>query len=395
MTALMRQRDTTSSEAEVAKSPSELLQGIRRKRAQRLSTRLAIGVALPTLAAVIYYGLVATPQFESVSLFNIQSAETRTAPSFESFLGALPINSTVTRDTLTVRDYVLSRDVLKRLDADHGFIAHYQDPANDLISRLASDASFEDAFEYYSGKVLVDFDTNSGVSTLTVIAYRADKAQEFADAILRYSEEMVNALSGRARSDQMLFAEKELGRAEERLAKARQNLLRLQASRGEFSPEHSATETLGVRGGLQMELAKARAELLDAKSFLQPGAAKLIELEQRVKSLSALIAQESRRLVDPGKERGINTSIVEFESAVLEKEIAQQGYTSALASLEIARNEAARQHRYLVTVAPPSSSDEATRPHRVIGVLTVMVVSMTVLGIGALLIAAIKEHAKV
>ncbi|MCB1234312.1 MAG: hypothetical protein KDM91_04500, partial [Verrucomicrobiae bacterium] len=45
-----------------------------------------------------------------------------------------------------------------------------------------------------------------------------------------------------------------------------------------------------------------------------------------------------------------------------EKEFAQRAYESALASLELARVDADRQHRYLVTIAQPSSPDSATYP---------------------------------
>ena len=79
---------------------------------------------------------------------------------------------------------------------------------------------------------------------------------------------------------------------------------------------------------------------------------------------------------------------------MVEKEFAQKAYESALAQLELARSDAARQHRYLATIASPSKPDEATYPRRVRSVLTVFVVSFLLMGIGALLSAAVREHAR-
>src|SRR5690606_8214453 len=114
---------------------------IRRARARRLLVRLVLFVLLPTAAAGVYYGLVASDQFRSYSRFTIHSADSRPTHSLEMLVGALP-GAGGTQDVLAVRDYVLSRDMLQRLDKEHQFIAHYQQPHIDWISRLPADATF-------------------------------------------------------------------------------------------------------------------------------------------------------------------------------------------------------------------------------------------------------------
>lgn len=367
---------------------------IRLKRRNSIILRLLLGVILPTLCGIGYFGFIASDRFESTALFNIQAVDARHSSSMDSLFGVLPGASPTGRDTLTVRDFILSREVLRRLQDDHHFISHFQNRRNDIISRLSQDATLEDAFEYYKDIVRLNYDTTSGVLTLTVTAYSAKAAQEFSQAILDYSEEAVNKLSDRSRQDQTIFAEKELTIAEARLGKARAHVLKLQAERGEFSPQSSATEALSVRQHLEVTLANARTELMGARAYMADSAPQVIVLQQKVNALSAQIKNESRRLVDPTEEGGINTSMAEFEVATFEKEIAQASYHSAIASLELARQEAARQHRYLVRVAKPSLPDESTKPNRYLGVLTVFLGSILLLGIGSLLNAAIREHAK-
>jgi capsular polysaccharide transport system permease protein len=80
---------------------------------------------------------------------------------------------------------------------------------------------------------------------------------------------------------------------------------------------------------------------------------------------------------------------------MLEKEFAQSAYQSALTSLELARADASRQHRYLARIAEPSIPDEATFPRRGLGILTVFVLSVVFMSIASLVTAAVREHARI
>ncbi len=364
-----------------------------RRRSRWLLAKFLLWVGIPTLLGGIYLGFVATDLFQSESRYVIQTANGATSISLDSILGELPGNGS-DRDALAVRDYILSRDVLRRLDREHGFIAHFRNAEVDWFTRIGPDESFEDIYKYYLTKVGVQYDNQSGVSILTVKALSADKAAEFASAILRYGEEMVNRLSERARRDRMAFARKEVADSEARLARARNAILSLQSSGEEINPAESAAAVLAIRNELETELAKARAELGALKAFMQPDAHKVVFLKQKIESLREQIEKENRRLVDPSQQ-GLSAVIARFEPLLIEKEFAEKAYASALTSLELARTEAAQQHRYLAVIVTPSRPDESTHPKRLLGVVTVFFVSLAVFGIGSLLIAAVREHARV
>ncbi len=371
----------------------EVAARLRRERAKRLVLRLLLFVCVPTVLAAIYFGTIASNQFESYSVFKVHSAEARPTMALEGLLGAIPGAGTA-QDALVVREYVLSRDMLKRLDEDHGFIAHYKLETIDWWSRLAADASFEDAYQYFSDKVYADYDSTSGTLTLRVRAFTPDKAQSFTQAILQYSEQRVNELSDRERRDRTSYAEKEVELTEKRLAKARQAVLELQRERGEFNPQQSAAAAMALRTHLESEMAAARARLMELKSYMNPDAPQVRAAAERVRSLSAQVAGENRRLVDPKKEGGFSSSIADFEAAMVEKEFAERAYESARTALELARADASRQHRYVASIALPSLPDESTYPRRWLGVLTVFILSFLLLGIVLLLAASVREHAK-
>jgi capsular polysaccharide transport system permease protein len=369
-------------------------QALRRSRSRRLAKQLVLFVLFPTLCAAAYYLAWASPQYESYATFTVQSSELRPALGMDGLLAGLATGTGASHDTLAVRDYVLSRDMLARLDKEQRFISHYKDPKEDFFSRLGASASFEDAFDYFGRKVLVDYDQLSGSLTIHVRAFSAEKAAAISAAILGYSEEMVNRLSDRERRDRTAYAEAEVKKAEERLTVARKRIVALQQEHGDFNPLQTATATMTVRTQLEAELAKARAELMQLKSFMNGDAPQVLTANEKVKSLSAQVSAESRRLVDPSKPGGLTTSFADFEAAMVEKEFAQKSYESAMVTLELARADAGRQHRYVAVIASPSQPDEPTYPHSVRSIVAAFVVSFLLWGILTLMGAAVREHAR-
>ncbi len=373
----------------------------RQARVRRITAVLVCFTGLPTLLAILYYGTWASDQYLSVSAFKVESADDGGIAGMTSLLGALPVSGAGT-DALVVRDYILSRDMMAHLSAEHGWQEHVADTSLDWWSRLAKGSGSEAVYEDYLNRVNVIHDSQSNLLTLEVRAYSAAKARAMAEAVLSASEGMVNQISERLRSDQIQFAQAEVDKAEARFAKARENVLTLQTEGAEFDPAASAAALMQVRTGLEVELAKLRAERDALAKDMRPDAPKMRALNQRVQSLAAQVAAQRRRLVQSGKSSGssdarapgLNHKIAKFERALIEKEFAQQALQSAVTSLEMARVEATRQHRYLVTIARPSEPDMPTHPRRAWGIFTVFILSLIATGIGTIVVAAIREHAR-
>lgn len=381
----------TPPESPMLRAKAQAL-AMRKKRSRRLLLRLAIFVILPTALSALYFGVLASNQYESITSFSVQSSDSRPMLGVEGLLAGL--GSGGRNDVLTVRDFVLSRDMLRRLDKEHAFIKHYKDPRQDWFSRLSPNAGFEAAYEYYSHKVYAEHDSASGSITIKVRAFDAASAQIFATSIVAYAEEMVNKLSERERRDRTAYAESDIKRAEARLSDARKRLVALQKEHSDFSPLQTATSTMEIRTKIEAELARARAELMQRKSYMQDDAPQVLAAEAVVNSLSAQVSNENRRLVDPRKEETLGSTLADFEAAMVEKEFSQKAYQSAMVNLEAARADADRQHRYLAVVAAPSSPDSSTYPHRGRSILTAFILSFLLMGVGSLVSAAIREHAR-
>src|SRR6266404_5727650 len=77
---------------------------------------LLLTVVVPTVAAILYYGFVASDVFISESRFLVRSPQHQ---SHGGFFGDLLQGTGINRsqdDTYSVHDYVLSRDALHELD---------------------------------------------------------------------------------------------------------------------------------------------------------------------------------------------------------------------------------------------------------------------------------------
>ncbi|HXK17379.1 MAG TPA: hypothetical protein VNG33_06245, partial [Polyangiaceae bacterium] len=270
----------------VSKAKAQAL-ALRKRRSRSLMKRLVAFVVLPTGLAAAYFGLLASDQYESVMSFSVQSSDSRAmvGGGMEGLLAGL--GSRGGNDVLIIRDYVLSRDMLSLLDKQHGFIKHYKDASKDYFSRLSPHASFEDAYGYYGQKVFAEYDSSSGDITVKVRAFSPAAAQTYVRSILTSSEEMVNKLTDRERQDRTAYAESDVKRAEQRLTDARKALVKLQQEHSDFSPLQTATSTMEIRTKIEAELARARAELMQRKAFMQDDAPQVLAAEEVVKSLSA------------------------------------------------------------------------------------------------------------
>jgi len=364
---------------------------VRRKRARQATTQAIIWVGIPTLIAAIYYGCIASPQYQSIAVISVQSNDAG-GTALEPLAALLP-PAGAGRDTLLVRTYIRSRDLVKLLIANDGLREHYSDEHADWMSRLKPHASLEETYHYYLDKVDVDHDSASGTLTIRVLAFSGEKAQALNKSIIAAAEKMVNQLTARARHDRIRVAEDAVKSNGERLAKARQALLDLQHERGEIDPTKEAETILTVKGELEGQLAAARAELDSLETIMRSDAPKVLQQRRKVASLQHQIERQIKRLTD-AQSGGVNSSIASFEPAFIQKELAEKAYETALKTLEIARVEASRQHRYLVTISSPSLPDVATHPKRLWKIATVFMISLSLLGVLGLLVATIREHAK-
>jgi len=114
---------------------------------------------LAIAAALFYWGIWASDRYVSEAQIVVQRTDLAGGQQidFASMLGGvIGVNPT---DQLLLRAYLLSVDMLKKLDAKLDLRSHYSDSSHDLLSRMwFRDAPMEWFHRYYLSRVSVDFD---------------------------------------------------------------------------------------------------------------------------------------------------------------------------------------------------------------------------------------------
>jgi len=361
----------------------------------RRHSLLLLCVVLPTLLSTIYYGLIASDIFVSEAKFVVRSPNKKSAASG---LGAMLEGagfsgfSRAQDDIHTVREYVSSRDALVYLNDKLKLSEAWSSRKIDLFIRfnpLGWDGSNEALFEYYGKRVNVAVDSATGITTLTARVFSADQAFEINQILLGQAEHIVNVLNDRGRNDLIRFAENEVQTAEEKAKSAASALSNFRNTQAVVDPERQTQLHYEHISRLQEELVKTRSQLVQLKVFA-PKSPHPPALELRQKTLENEIQKEMQQIT--GGENSLASKAAEYERRALDREFAEKQLASALASLEVARNEAQRQQLYLETISKPNLPDEATLPKRFRGILTTLVLGLVAWGILSMLLAGVREH---
>ena len=348
-------------------------------------------VGVPTLLSVIYFGLFATDVYVSEASFAIRSATSSAQPSGLSSLLSSSIVSSGTQDSELIAEYVQSHDMLAELQKRIDVRAHYSANTADYLSRLKHDASQEELREFFREQVRVMRDSQSDVLTLTVRAFDPVVSQKIASLIIDISESLINRISDDMESDALASANAEVDLAVKKVHQASAALTQFRSANVSMNPIMEAQALFSVVTDLEKSITGIEAELVEKRAYMREESPDVTALKNRLNALQKQRSVEKGRLL--GGESTQSASLIgDYEPLEVARELAQQQYASALASLELARVEVARKKLYLVTFIAPSRPDEAVEPERVMNVITVSVFSFVIYLIGGLMWSALKDH---
>ncbi len=349
-------------------------------------------VVIPTLAAILYYGLIASDLYVAEARFVVRTPSQTAGPTS---LGALLQNAGFSRstdDTFSVHDFIQSRDIVAELSRKNDLVTLLSRPEGDFLRRyppIWGRRNFEQLYESYNNFVNVEFDTSTGISTLQVQAFRPDDSVRLARAVLASSESLINRMNDRARRDLVETGEADVRRAEKRVADAQLAITAYRLRTRDLDPRAQATASYTLAGQLSLQLANARAQLHQLETA-SPSSPQLPPLRAGVAALQTQLARANAELT--GNNNSTTMQLSQFERLQLEQDFATKALASATASLETARQNAARQQLYLEEIVTPQRPDYAIYPRRLLTIALVLLVSLLVYGIGWLVGASVREH---
>lgn len=361
-------------------------------RIKKLGPLFLCTVVIPTIIAIIYFGLIASDVYVSESHFVIRSPEKQSSSALGALLKSSPGVSAAGDEIYAVQEYVQSRDALKALNRDGSVVRAYTWPGIDMFSRFGGfmkDDSFESLFKYYGKRVDVKHEASSAITNITIRAYTARDAFRMNEKLLELSEALVNRLNNRGREDLIRYATTEVRNAEQAAQTAAINLSAFRNQQGIVDPERQATVQLQLVSKLQDELIATKTQLLQLRAFT-PANPQVPVLETRVKGLTREIDEEISKVA--GGQRSLAGKQVQFQRLNLESQFADRQLASALASLEEARNEARRKQVYLERIVQPNVPDKALEPRRWRAIFSTLALGLVAWAVLSMLTAGMKEH---
>ena len=371
---------------------------VRRRPSGYLISFLAL-VALPALAAAVYFVVFASDQFVAESRFAVHgmatdavsdSSKTKKATTSSSLTSGL---SSSNEDSYLVAAYVRSRACMDEVSRTLPLRDVFRRPEADFVTRLEADASSEALVKYWDRMVAAYVDPPSGIVTVKVSAFRPEDAQALSQAILAASEKMANALSSRARADIMKLADSEVASSQERVVASLNALRAFRDKAGFIDPKLQAvTLTMGLEQ-LIVKRVRLEADYEVSSRAMSPEAPTLQALKSRLDQLDSDIAAEKAKLTSRSADPTALANVLpEYESLLVRSTFAEKLYGLAADGLERARLRAEAQTIYLDVFVPPALPQEALYPERLASSLMTAVALLVLWGIGALTAALIEDH---
>lgn len=353
-------------------------------------------LVLPMVLGLVYFVGLAADRYVSEAAVVVRQANE--ASSSSPVPGAALLLAGVTpssrEDTLYLRQYIQSLDMLKLLDEKLQVRVHYATQAGrDPFYRLYGFFQQERFLDYFRNRVELLMDDDSGVLTVRVQGFDPEFAQTLNRAILQLGERFINTMSQSMAHEQMGFAEKELDRASDRLQTARSNLLAFQSKYKLLDPLAQAQATGTLAADLQAQLSMKEAELRQALTYLNEDSYQVKALRSQAEALRSQAELEQRRATSgPANGAQLNAQAAQFQELKLEASFAEDAYKLALTSLENTRIEATRKLKTVSVISAPSKPEMAEYPRRLYNLLTLGALCVLLYGVARLVVATIRDH---
>jgi len=344
------------------------------------------------MLAAVYWGTIASDRYVSESRIVIQQTQmpaTQTM-SLSSLLGGTSAPNRT--DQMLLRDYLLSIDMLEKLDKKLSLREHYSDRRRDPISRMwYKDLSTEWFYWYYLLRTTVEFDEYAGVLVIRAQAFTPEQAHAITSMLVEEGERYMNGMAQRLAQEQVGFIEKQVEQVYERVMSARLAVVAYQNKLNLVSPEGTAEYLVGIVNTLEGQLASLNTQRNAALGYLNPKSPTIMDFDLQIAAVKTQIGKEQARLTSSNRQM-LNVTVEEFQRLKMNAEFAQEVYKSALASLEQVRLDARRTIKMVSIIQSPTSPQYALEPRRIYNTVVFVLLTLGIFGIVSLIRAILRDH---
>jgi capsular polysaccharide transport system permease protein len=354
---------------------------------------------LPFLIFSFYQIILSSPRYESQAQIIVKEpngmATLDPAMAVMSGFGITSGNS----DTQLIKSYIHSTDMLTYLDAELNVIQHFSASQYDYMSRLSASASREGQMKFFVEMVTIEIDENSQVITVKAQAFDAEVAHSISQLLVERAEWYINEIGRNLAKNQLDFVQQEHMLMQEKLRNAKSVLLNFQSRYNLLDPEAEGMALQQISYELEGQITAKKTELIALTTSMTEAAPLVLQARAELDSLTQQLSSERNRLTENGNNTsgdkvnsmGVGQILAKYSDYKIDLELAVQGYTSSLISLEKSRIEAYRQLKYLVVVELPTLPEDAGYPKVFYNLALFLTLALMLFGIGKIIIATVEE----
>jgi capsular polysaccharide transport system permease protein len=346
----------------------------------------AFMIGIPMLMAIAYYFFVAANQYVTTFEFVVRGPN---QPRHSSSLFGMG-SSAASPDAFVVTDFINSHQSFEDVGKELDLRAMFATAAADFLTRLPPNASTQQVDSYWQKMVAAQFDPISGNISVSVRAFSREDSLHLAQALIAKADDMFKRLNSAAQRNYVRLADEGVSRAEERLKKARQALLKLRDTIGVVAPGKVALSNSEIVDGLRRQLAGLVANYNATKESF-PHSPTLKPLKSRITTLEHQIKAAQKSSDDPEvADSPTPAAVGHYEELDLERQFAEKQYTDAMATREQAYLSAQSQESYLALFVRPTLT--SIYPNRPKAVAIVVLAAAAAWFFSILIVYAIRDH---
>jgi capsular polysaccharide transport system permease protein len=345
---------------------------------------------LPLVIYASYLMFYASDMYESEAGLII--TEERGAPqAVDLTLLGLPSQSS-DRDALVLETFMLSRDLIVKLNDRLDFRKHYSQPSADWWMRLDPTTSVEGLVNYMRSHITVAYDVDAKILTVSIRSFDRDYSRKLLEQLIAESQTFMDNLNERVANEQTRFFEDKLAESEKRLRAAKEELVEFQRQNRLLTVQAEGDVILQNVSGLEKSLVEKQSLMSTLKQTLSAGAPQLANLQNEIDSIRKQLVAERERL--SGNSSAALTELdARSREIELNLEFVTTIYKSNLSQLEQMRYDAAKRQKFLVVVTTPSLADESSYPDRPYQIATAALVLLVAYFVISLMTAVLRERA--
>jgi capsular polysaccharide transport system permease protein len=354
---------------------------------------------LPTSAAMVYFGLIASDQYIAQSQFTVSAGESPYRDGIASMTG-IP-SQLIIQDTQIITNFIHSREMIDKLEQRIKLRSLYSAKRGDWLARFDAKKPVERLVKYWKKIATASIKLPGGLVTLDVRAFSPADAKLVADTTLQICEELVNSLNARINHDAVALAEIGFQHASQQLSHtlAAQELARNES--GILETQTSAAAITALLKDMRSSLIGLSGDYATQLNYANAEAPQMRELKTRIEVMRGQIAALEGELTTPkgatdaAAAAGGSTvaaAMVKFGALEIEQKADEQLYENAATALEHAKIAAENKMIYLKVFVRPSLPQESEYPSRGLDVFLFAVSSLAAWGLAVAIGSVVRNN---